>query len=255
MRKNLHYDWHWVWPTGNGEIGNNGIHSIDVCRWLLHQKQLAPRVISLGGRFGYQDDGETPNTQIALLDYKPAPILYEVRGLYRRSGEKILDNFMGIRMGEIIYCEGGYVAGDFAYDRQGKKIRQFGRDEGANHHLNFIKAMRSRNFRDLNAEVAECHLSTALCHMANISFRLGQEAGRSEMVKSLSSLPAAVEAFESFQEHLMQNGVNVIATPRLLGPWLEMDPSREQFTGEWANQANAFLTREYRAPYVVPEKV
>jgi len=75
------------------------------------------------------------------------------------------------------------------------------------------------------------------------------------MVKSLSSLPAAVEAFESFQEHLMQNGVNVIATPRLLGPWLEMDPSREQFTGEWANQANAFLTREYRAPYVVPEKV
>ena len=255
MRKNLHYDWHWVWPTGNGEIGNNGIHSIDVCRWLLHQKQLAPRVISLGGRFGYQDDGETPNTQIALLDYKPAPILYEVRGLYRRSGEKILDNFMGIRMGEIIYCEGGYVAGDFAYDRQGKKIRQFGRDEGANHHLNFIKAMRSRNFRDLNAEVAECHLSTALCHMANISFRLGQEAGGSEMVKSLSSLPAAVEAFESFQEHLMQNGVNVIATPRLLGPWLEMDPSREQFTGEWANQANAFLTREYRAPYVVPEKV
>jgi predicted dehydrogenase len=255
MRKNLHYDWHWVWPTGNGEIGNNGIHSLDVCRWLLHQKQIAPRVISLGGRFGYKDDGETPNTQIAILDYKPAPILYEVRGLYRRAGEKILDNAKGIRFGEIIYCEGGSVAGDFAYDREGKKIRQFGRDEGANHHLNFIAALRSRNRRDLHADVEECHLSTALCHMANISFRLGKEAGRAEIAKSLASMPAAVEVFESFQEHLLQNGVNINETPRLLGPWLEMDSSREEFTGEWAEQANRFLTREYRPPFVVPEKV
>jgi predicted dehydrogenase len=255
MRKNLHYDWHWVWPTGNGEIGNNGIHSLDVCRWLLHQKQIAPRVISLGGRFGYKDDGETPNTQIAILDYKPAPILYEVRGLYRRAGEKILDNVRGIRFGEIIYCEGGSVAGDFAYDREGKKIRQFGRDEGANHHLNFIASLRSRNRRDLHADVEECHLSTALCHMANISFRLGKETGGADIAKSLASLPAAVEAFESFQEHLLRNGVNINETPRLLGPWLEMDSSREEFTGEWAEQANRFLTREYRPPFVVPEKV
>jgi hypothetical protein len=115
--------------------------------------------------------------------------------------------------------------------------------------------LRSRNPHDLNAEVAECHLSTALCHMANISFRLGKEAGRSEIVKSLSSLPAALEAFESFQEHLLQNGANLSTSPRRLGPWLEMDPNQVQFTGEWAEKANAFLTREYRAPYIVPEQV
>ncbi len=255
MRKNLHYDWHWVWATGNGEIGNNGIHSIDVCRWLLHQKPLAPRVISLGGRFGYKDDGETPNTQIAILDYKPAPIIYEVRGLYRRSGEKILDNYKGIRFGEIIFCEGGSIAGDFAYDRQGKKIRQFGRDEGANHHLNFLKALRSRNRGDLHAEVEECHLSSALCHMANVSFRMGKESSRSDILREFSSSREAIEVFESLQEHLLQNGINVAETPRLLGPWLQMDSSREQFTGELAAQANRFLTREYRPPYVVPEKV
>ena len=87
MRKNLHYDWHWVWPTGDGDFGNNGIHFIDVCRWFIGADKLAPRVMSIGGRFGYIDDGETPNTQIVLLDYEPAPIIFEVRGLTRAKGD------------------------------------------------------------------------------------------------------------------------------------------------------------------------
>ena len=72
-RKQLHYDWHWFWATGNGDIGNQGVHEMDICRWMLGEEKLPPRVFSIGGRFGYDDDGETPNTQIAFLDYPTRP--------------------------------------------------------------------------------------------------------------------------------------------------------------------------------------
>ena len=104
MRKNLHYDWHWVWPFGNGEISNLGSHSLDICRWALGQNELPKRSISIGGRFGYDDDGETPNTQVAFFDYEPAPILREERALPSKPGAKYMDNYMGVRRGEIFYC-------------------------------------------------------------------------------------------------------------------------------------------------------
>src|SRR5205085_2326451 len=77
MRKNLHYDWHWVWPTGNGDIGNQGVHEMDQCRWMLGQETLPDRVFAFGGRFGYDDDATTPNTEIAIYDYKPAPLILD----------------------------------------------------------------------------------------------------------------------------------------------------------------------------------
>ena len=81
LRKQLHYEWHWFWATGNGEIGNNGIHVMDICRWALGQNQPPPRAMSIGGRFAFNDCGETANTQIALLDYQPAPLICEVRNV------------------------------------------------------------------------------------------------------------------------------------------------------------------------------
>ena len=82
-RRNLHYDWHWVFDTGNGDLGNQGVHQVDLCRWALGESGLPPRVGSIGGRLGYDDDGDTPNTQIILLDYDAAPLIFEVRGLPR----------------------------------------------------------------------------------------------------------------------------------------------------------------------------
>src|SRR5262245_4470723 len=78
MRKRLHYDWHWVWPTGNGDLGNQGIHEMDVARWVLGEPALSSKVISVGGRVGYDDDGNTPNTQIVFHDYPAAPLIFEV---------------------------------------------------------------------------------------------------------------------------------------------------------------------------------
>lgn len=254
-RKSLHYDWHWTWPTGDGDFGNNGIHFIDICRWAIGRQELPPRVISLGGRFGYVDDGQTPNTQIVYHDYQPAPILFEVRGLPRAKGDSAMDHYLGLRIGVVIHCETGYVAGGWAYDQDGKRIKQFRVTEGAGHHQNFINAVRSRRISDLNADVLEGHLSAALCHMGNISQRLGQEVSREEILAGFQGNPDLGEAFERCQEHLLVNGVDVKQTPRVIGPWLTLDPQTERFTGALADEANKLARGTYRAPFVVPEHV
>ncbi len=255
MRRNLHYDWHWVWPTGNGDLGNNGIHFMDICRWVLGKDSPAPRVMSMGGRFGYIDDGETANTQLVLLEYKPAPIIFEVRGLPRAKGDSAMDAYRGVRAGTVIHCEHGYVAGGWAYDNDGKKIKQFKVTGGSGHHANFIKAVRSRKTSDLNADILEGHLSSALCHMGNVSYRLGKETSRAEVMEAIKGNSEMEESFERMQEHLLVNTVDVKATPRILGPWLSMDPQSETFVGDFAEKANKLVSREYRPPFVVPESV
>jgi len=94
MRKNLHYDWHWFWDTGTGEVGNLGAHNLDESRWLIGQQSAASRAISIAGRVGMDDDGQTPNTQITFFDYKPVPIIYEVRNLRRRKNLRARDHYM-----------------------------------------------------------------------------------------------------------------------------------------------------------------
>src|SRR4051812_10127025 len=171
MRKNLHYDWHWVWPTGNGDLGNQGIHQMDLVRWCLGKNELSPRILSVGGRFGYIDDGQTPNTMFVVHDYGDAMIIFEVRGLPARTDAKAMDEYKHQSVGHVIECEGGYLAGKIAYGRDGKEIKKF--SGGEDHFENFIKGVRSRRPEDLNAEILEGHLSSALCHTGNISYRLG----------------------------------------------------------------------------------
>jgi len=257
MRKNLHYDWHWVWPTGNGDIGNQGIHEMDICRWFIGQPKLAPKVMSIGGRFGYIDDGQTPNTQIALLDYKPAPIIFEVRGLPRKKGEEafISSNYRGIQVGVVIHCEGGYFNGSWVYDNKGTKVKQFVRDGGGGHVDNFIKALRSRKVSDLNADILEGHISSSLCHMANISHRIGSQATPDQIKQALKGNEDMLETFDRFNEHLTANEVCLSETKAVLGPTLQMQPLTETFEGTLSKEADKMLSRNYREPFVVPKKV
>jgi predicted dehydrogenase len=255
MRKNLHYDWHWVWPTGDGDFGNNGIHYMDICRWITGRNELAPRVVSLGGRFGYVDDGRTPNTQLVFLDYQPVPILFELRNLPRAKGDSAMDHYRGVRYGVVVDCENGYFAGGWAYDKSGKRLKQFRLTEGEGHHENFIQAVRSRKVSDLHADVLEGYLSSALCHMGNVSYRLGQSAARDEIVERIGGNRELAESFERLQDHLLLNGVDLKETPRILGPWLTLDPQTERFTGAFAEEANALVRGTYREPFVVPEQV
>jgi predicted dehydrogenase len=260
MRKKLHYDWHWMWDTGNGDICNQGAHEMDMCRWALGQKGLPPRVMSIGGRFGFNDDGETANSQIALLDYEPAPIIFEVRHLPNKKGIRSSDHYKGIRIGVIIECEGGYFAGGVGggciYDNDGKRIKQFTSSGGGGHSQNFINAIRSRKVSDLNADIEVGHTSAALSHMANISHRIGTRMGDEDIKEIIKSNPKMAEAFERFEKHLRANEVDTQKTPAVLGPMLQMDPVKERFHGKFpAKWANQLLTREYRKPFAVPQEV
>ncbi|MCX7886295.1 MAG: Gfo/Idh/MocA family oxidoreductase, partial [Verrucomicrobiae bacterium] len=261
MRKHLHYEWHWVWPTGNGEMGNNGVHVIDICRWGLGQTEPPPRALSIGGRFAFDDAGETPNVHIGFFDYQPAPIICEIRNI-QVDKTKSLGAFRNASRGIVIVCEGGWFAGEntggAAYDTQGKLIREFkgGRKTGeleAAHLANFLEAVRNRRAETLFAEAEVGHVSTSCCHMANISHRLGRQL-RPEAIREIIKGNAAMEdAFERCCHYLREHGVSIEATPATLGAWVTWDAKREQFVGELAAEANRLCRREDRKPFVVPE--
>ena len=251
-RRQFHYDWHWFWAYGNGDLGNQGIHQMDVARWALGKDHLAPTVFSVGGRFGYEDDGQTPNTQFVVHDYGDAMLIFEVRGLYERAGSSNMPKYKGQSVGHVIECEGGYLSGTTAYDHDDKVVKKF-TEKGDDHFANFIKAVRSRKREDLNADVLEGHLSSALCHTGNVSYKLGEEAKPGEIREQLEGDKAAMETYRRFVEHLEDNEVCVVTDKATLGPVLKMDPKTERFTDN--DKANALLTREYRNPFVVPENV
>ena len=251
MRQRLHYDWHWVWNTGNGDIGNQGIHQMDTSRWALGKMELSSKIISVGGRFGYVDDGETPNTMFAIHDYGDVLLVFEVRGLPAGVDTQAMDKLKGESVGHIIECEGGYLAGTNAFDKDGKKIKTFKGSE--DHFANFIKGVRSRKTTDLNADILDGHLSSALCHTANISYRLGKQASQDEIKEALKTNSAALETLARFEEHLGANNVKLDMTKATLGAFLQMDGKAERFLSD--AKANALLTREYRKPFVVPEVV
>ncbi|MFO7637058.1 MAG: hypothetical protein R6W96_07100 [Clostridia bacterium] len=93
-RTNLvHYDWHWIWDFGNGEIGNLGTHQLDIARWAMPLGAAPKSVVSLGGRFGYEDQGQTPNTQLTVFDCGDVKLFCEQRGLVTREAVKVTVDF------------------------------------------------------------------------------------------------------------------------------------------------------------------
>ncbi|MFB3826520.1 MAG: Gfo/Idh/MocA family protein [Bryobacteraceae bacterium] len=272
-RAELHYDWHWVWDTGGGEIANNGPHQLDQIRWLLGEPGLPRRAMGLGGRFVHNDAGEVPNTMIALYDYPTAPVIFEVRGLTARRGGKEMDFFTtvtrkGVRLrnvwdgkgsntGVIFQCEGGYIDVDAeaAFDYGGREIRKFDNAGRVDPQTSFIRAVRSRKIEDIKTDIEAAHLSACLSHAANISYRIGAAAKPGEIREAMSADKDALDSWTRFTEHLAVHGVDLSRTPAVLGPWLAIDARAERFTGTHAAKANALVKREYRKPYVIPEKV
>ncbi len=246
-RNRFHYNWHWFWDYGNGDIGNQGVHEMDRARWGLGKQTLPTKVVGVGGRLGYEDQGETPNTMVAWYDYGDQQLIFEVRGLRT-------DKYTGASIGVIFHCENGYMVNPSysaatAFDKDGNKIRSF--DGGGDHFANFVAAIKSGRHTDLNAEIEEGHLSSALCHLANCSYRVG-ERSTLDKANPFPGIDSAKEAFERMKQHLAQNGVKADALVTV-GKLLAFDPKREKFVGDEA--ANKLLSREYRKPFVVPEQV
>jgi hypothetical protein len=262
-RQKLHYDWHWFWATGNGDIGNQGIHEMDKCRWGVRASKVV-RAMGFGGRFGYDDDAETPNTEVAFIETDTVPIIFEVRGLPRKKGDSAMDAYSAAgnsigNIGETIECEGGCYVGGWVYDNKGEKVKQFKIDKGANHRGNFIKALRSRDPKDNPAQAIEGHRSAVCFHAANLSYRVGKEMKQAELQEMFKTDKVAQECWERFQKHVNANETDPAKWQPTVGPWLTFDPEAEKFTGAFADAANKFIKGprdgKYREPFVVPDKI
>lgn len=209
------YNWHWFWDTGNGDIGNQGVHEMDIAAWGLGKTTLPSTVISTGGKFCYDDDQETPNTQSAVFDYGDSQIVFEVRGLLT-GGEDGVPLRGANAIGNIFYGSDGFMGVDLdgfrVYKGEKRELvmeEKFGEKsqwDPSPHMTNFLAAVRTRNASSLNAPPAIGVLAANLCHYANISYRTGRKL--------------------------------------TLGPDGSIQGDAE---------ANRLLTRDYRAPYLVPK--
>lgn len=247
MRAKLHYDWHWQWDYGNGDIGNQGPHQLDVARWALDQPKLPKRVLSIGGRWGYEDDGQTPNNQLALFDYQPVPLLFDNRGLpLKDMNWKLEPVYKDIRIGNVVHCEGGWLGESRAYDNNGKSIKKFSLSGGASHMDNWLQSIRDGKPVSPHLDIEHGHVSAGLAHLANISHRLGQGLNPAEVRERLGGAALVQETLAEFEANLQANGIDVAKVNAVAGPWLDFDPESERFTGEFAEEANALLAEEYR---------
>jgi predicted dehydrogenase len=247
----FHYNWHWNWDYGNGDIGNQGPHQFDIARWGLNKNEHPVKVSSMGGYFGEPSDQQTPNTQSATLEYADGKLLqFDVRGLYtndeaamfkaiKKTEDDIADSNGTPKITkELMKIQDGILLGNLFYGTKGWMYLNdtvwktyFGRKNepgpssqtqqatanastvaGAvsdGHFVNFIDAVRSGKIEDLNCNIEEGAMSSALPHLANISYRLGRT--------------------------------------------IVFDGKNEKFVAD--NQADKMLTRDYRRPYAVPERV
>ena len=253
MRERFHYDWHWVWNTGNGDIGNQGVHQLDIARWLIGQTGYPEKVFSVGGRFGYEDAGQTPNSQIVVYDYKPIPIVFEVLNLPVRPEINAMPVYKKARVGTIIECEDGYISEEAAYDRNGKRIHKFTAHGGETHLPRFIEAVRDNKPDAVACSITDGHISSAMCHLGNISHRMGSHVPPGEISDQFSSSEFEAETWRRLIEHLVINRVDLNETKATLGPVLTFDGPTEQFTGEMAEQANALLKNDYRSGWEIPQ--
>jgi predicted dehydrogenase len=244
QRGKFHYDWHWQFDYGNGDLGNQGPHQLDVCRMFTGDPILPTSVISVGARLGYQDDGQWANTQICYFDY-PVPIVFEVRGLSTKP-------YKDHPFGNLIECEGGYLSGGHspkctAFDKDGKEIKSF---QGSKSHMqSFVDSCHSGKI-DAGHGAESGHLSSALAHVGNISWQLGAPAKPEEILKSITNRIAA-DATSRMIVHLEDNKIDPAKDLLTLGIPLTLDPAKEVFTGALADKANPLLKGTYRKGYEI----
>jgi len=215
-KNRFHYNWHWFWDTGNGDLGNQGIHEVDIARWGLGVTHPT-KVTAMGGKYMFDDDQETPNTITASFEFivngRPKMMTFEVRHWYSNHEAGIGGERAGNTIGNTFYGADGYLV----IDNYNKYYSFMGREgkpgpartERDHHFENFIAGVRSRKSTDLNAEIEEGAMSCVLMHLANVSYRVGRT--------------------------------------------LHWDEKTWTVKGD--AEANKLLTRNYRAPYIVPAKV
>jgi hypothetical protein len=213
-------------------------------------------------RFGRVVSTQTPNTQFTLMEYPQLPIILENRNLSMEKDAVVMDRFRGVQEGFVLQYEDGYFAGfrlgGAVFDNTAKLIRRFRGDNGEGHQANFLKALRSRKTSDLNAPILEGHVSSAVCHLGNISYRLGRPGDAQACQAALGNQPPVAEGFPRLVQSLEGIGVDLDKTPFALGPWLELDTQTgdilrtEGGDAGQLEQARRLGARNRTRPYVFP---
>ena len=240
----VHYNWHWFWNFGNGDIGNQGVHQMDIARWMIPGAIWPKSVFCVGGRFGYKDQGETANTQLAIFDYGESLLVFDVRGLSGKSN-------MGVS-NHVYFDENAKQKNTASHGLKGIKNPLADRGK-VDIFENFIQAVRNRKEEHLDAHVYEGHVSSGLCHLANVSYRLGEKSSFDKKKKNFGGNKKAYEYVERMQDHLKENGLKLEDTDYIVGRTLNFDAETESIKGD--HEANELLSRTYRPPYVVPENI
>lgn len=253
-RPQFHYDWHWIWNTGNGDVGNQAPHEIDMACWVLGDSPLPAEIQSFGGRFAWNDAGETPNMMGAWYEQNGVPCTIEVNDMWLAPDRNTSPVRDGIRVGIIVKCEGGelrggrggmYVVGD-----DGKtKLQKFPGDGGDNHQQNFLDAVRAGKSDGLRSKIAAAERSSAVAHLANISFLSGAKAGLDAVEKAFGDNAMLKAVVEDQGRQLAAWGVD--SPEYTLGMKITADPATATVTTPGANQE--LIKRDFRAPFVVPE--
>jgi predicted dehydrogenase len=187
----VHYNWHWFWHWGTGELGNNGIHALDLCRWGLGV-DYPRRVSAGGGRYHFDDDQETPDTQMVSFDFGDKAISWEGRSCQRHGLE-------GSMFGAAFYGDQGTLVTDGSgyklFDPQDKEAGKFaGSGSDALHLQNFLDAIRSG--ARLNADIEEGRKSTLLCHLGNIAYRTGRTINLDPTTHQIAGDKAAAKLWQ-----------------------------------------------------------
>ncbi len=259
-RDKLQYDWHWDWNTGTGEMGNWGVHVLDDLRNNVFQDKVAlpRRICGGGGRVVFNDAGQTPNIHFAFFDTGTIPVVIGLSNLPAEPGSRSPSPHPGPNSGYIVYCEGGRLEGQrgraAAFDRDGKEIRRFsGTDSNDLHKRNFIEAVRSRDASILNSPIRTGRDTTCWCHLANIMVRAGEPFTRAAAARIPDPSGQWIGLLNDKMKVLNAHGIRIESDDIRFTPLLSIDAEKERFVGEGADAANAFLRREYREPFVVPE--
>lgn len=257
FRNALHYDWHWDWNTGSGEMGNWGVHVLDDVRNNVFQDKvsLPKKILGGGGRVALNDAGESPNVHFAYFDTGSIPVVIGLSNLPAEPNGKKSPSHPGPSSGYVVYCEGGRFEGQrgraVAYDSSGKIVREFRGNGDVKHQQNFIDALRAQDRQLLNAEVAVGNDSTGWCNLANVAVRCGTSFSRDRMESV--TLREWNALFAEMEDHLQSHAISLNDDSIRLSPMLQLNSETEQFEGEYAETANQFLKREYRSKFEVPE--
>lgn len=250
----VHYDWHWFWKTGNGELNNQGTHQLDVAQWALNKELKHPlRAMALGGRFKWNDQGETPNTMFGICEYPNGQYLFfNVRNVdYKGYKNQV--------MNEFYFEDGGFM------DDRGRYARAKGQQPekpdppeakvtAGGPFGSFIAACRARDPKMINGNMLEAHYSCVAGHLMNNSYRLGEKVPFNAKAGKFGDNKDAYEHFMKLHE-IIRDGMGIPENEAqyVVGPWLTFDPKAERFTGERADEANKLLRDPNRKGFEIPD--